>query len=62
MLATMTEVPKTVVPFDEDNWKTMKMLKGSLSIMKERNLDGRFNSAIDKESSLLKDYIKDYVQ
>lgn len=57
-----TEVKTTVVPFNSDNWKTMKMLQGSLSIMRERNLDGRFNTAIDKESSLLKEYIKEYVQ
>lgn len=52
----------TIVIYNEDSWKTMKMLKGSLSIMKERNADGRFNSAIDKESLLLKDYIKEYAQ
>lgn len=52
----------SVIPFKEDDWKTMKMLKGSLSIMKERNLDGRFSKAIDKESTLLQEYIKEYIQ
>jgi len=40
----------------------MKKLRGSLDIMKERNADGRFNKAIDKEATLLREYIKEYKQ
>lgn len=52
----------TVIPFNEDTWKTMKMLKGSLSVMKERNLDGRFNEGIKNDKELLETYIKEYRQ
>lgn len=51
-----------VIPFNEDTWKTMKMLKGSLSVMKERNLDGRFNEGIKNDKELLETYIKEYRQ
>lgn len=62
MTPTTELPPSNIVNYDEDTWKTMKMLKGSLTIMKERNLDGRFNEGIKKEKSLLESYIKDYKQ
>lgn len=62
MTPTTELPPSNIVNYDKDTWKTMKMLKGSLTIMKERNLDGRFNEGIKKEKSLLESYIKDYKQ
>lgn len=62
MTPTTELPPSNIVNYDGDTWKTMQMLKSSLTIMKERNLDGRFNEGIKKEKSLLDNYIKDYKQ
>lgn len=55
-----------VVGFKDDpterlaNWRTMIMLKGSLKYMREKN-DGRFNIAIDKETSLFQQFLQEYL-
>lgn len=51
-----------LIEFKEQDWKTMQMLKSSLDIMKERNKDGKFNTAIKKDKDLLNSFIQEYKQ
>lgn len=45
--------------YSPDTWHCMKMLKGGISFMETANSDGKFDIAIRKESTLLKEFIRD---
>lgn len=40
---------------DEVNWRTMTALRESIKFYKERNIDGKYDKALRKEQSMLKD-------
>lgn len=47
----------TVCKYSHEDWLTMKMLKGAVNFMQERNKNGEFSISIKMERDLLKDYI-----
>lgn len=47
-----------VITFDQIKWNTMKMLKEGIAFYRTHNSDGNFNTVIEMETKLLKDYMK----
>jgi hypothetical protein len=49
-----------IIEYNDKYWKTMRMLKDAINLSKERNIDGRFNKAIEKDTALLNEFIEEY--
>jgi hypothetical protein len=47
----------TVYQFSSEDWLTMKMLKGAICFMQERNSNGEYSLSMKQEKQLLSDYI-----
>lgn len=47
----------TVYQFTPEEWLTMKMLKGAIGFMQERNSNGQYSISMKQEKALLSDYI-----
>lgn len=47
----------SVINIDQDMFQTCRFIRDSISLYRERNTDGRFNRAIDKDTALYKEYL-----
>lgn len=59
---------KIIGPIDIDpkeraeDWLILRMYRASIDFMRTRNGNGKYNSALEKETRLYKDYLRNYVR
>lgn len=48
----------TVLKFDQKKWNDMRFLQDDIKFMKSKNIDGKWNDAIENESKMLRQAIR----